>query len=67
MEKFGFSGLWKHASSSILSAALLVADGVLSYLQVVDLPSWAHIVVVAVAGLLASYKGKAVPPVAPVE
>lgn len=58
-EKFGFSGLWKHTGSSFIAAALLVADPLLSYLEVIALPVWAHSIIVAAAGLLAFYKGKA--------
>ena len=63
MEKFGFSGLWKHIGSTVLAAALPVADAVVSYLNVVQLPAWAHGVVAIAAAVLAFYRGKVVPPV----
>ena len=62
MEKFGFSGLWKHAGTSITSGALLIADGVVTYLGVVDLPSWAHALVGIAALVLGAYKGSKAKP-----
>lgn len=61
MEKFGISGLWQHIGSTILAAAIPVADSLLSYLQVISLPTWAHAVVGVAASLFALYKGKALP------
>lgn len=61
MENFAFSGLWKHGGSSILSGLLLIGDAVVSYLQVVQLPTWAHALVGIAALGLAFYKGKVQP------
>jgi hypothetical protein len=59
MQRFSISGLWEHAGSTVLAAGLLVADPVLSYLSVVSLPAWGHAAVLAAAGLLAFYRGRA--------
>ncbi len=56
--KFGFSGLWQHIGSTVLAALFPVADSVLSYLNVIALPDWAHALVGLVAAVLAFYKGK---------
>ena len=61
MEKFGLSGLWSHVGTTILAALFPVADGLLSYLNVIALPTWAHTLVGVAAMLLAAYKGKAAP------
>ena len=58
MEKFGISGLWKSVGSTLIAALLPVADAALSYLNVVALPQWAHVLVGLAASLLAFYKGK---------
>lgn len=57
-EKFGFSGLWKHVGSSVIAAGLVIADPLLSYLEVISLPVWAHGLVVFAAMAFAAYKGK---------
>lgn len=62
MEKFGFSGLWGHVGSTVIAALLPVGDAVFSYLNVVSLPQWAHILVGVAASLFAFYKGKAQQP-----
>lgn len=59
MEKFGLSGLWKHIGSSVVAAGLGIADPVLSYLNVIALPTWAHWIVGVAVLALASYKGQA--------
>ena len=65
MEKFGFSGLWKHIGSTVLAALLPVADKTLEYLNVVTLPAWAHVLVGLASAVLLLYKGKrAIGPVA---
>lgn len=61
MENFGWSGLWKHAGSSYIAAALGVADATLSYLSVISLPPWAHALVGLAVVILAAYRGKAKP------
>lgn len=58
MEKFGFAGLWKHVGSTVIAAVLPVGDAVLTYLNVIDLPTWAHALVGVAAAVLAFYKGK---------
>lgn len=58
MEKFGFSGLWSHVGSTVIAALLPVGDAVFSYLDVVALPQWAHVLVGLAAALFAFYKGK---------
>jgi hypothetical protein len=57
MEKFGFSGLWKHIGSTVVAALLPVADSVLSYLSVIALPTWAHALVGVASAVLALYRG----------
>lgn len=66
MEKFGLAGLWKHIGTTVIAALLPVADAVLSYLNVIALPTWAHALVGVAAAVLAFYKGKALPAPAPV-
>jgi hypothetical protein len=61
MEKFGFAGLWKHIGSTVIAALLPVADAVLSYLDVIVLPTWAHALVGVAAAVLAVYRGKVAP------
>lgn len=61
--KFGFSGLWQHIGSTVIAALLPIADSVLSYLNVIALPTWAHALVGVAAAVLAFYKGKLAPPV----
>ena len=61
LEKFGWSGLWKHAGTSYIAAALIVADATLSYLSVIQLPSWAHALVAVAVIVLGAYKGQAKP------
>lgn len=56
--KFGFSGLWQHIGSTVIAALLPIADSVLSYLNVIALPTWAHALVGVAAAVLAFYKGK---------
>ncbi len=58
MPKFGISGLWTSKGSTILGALLMIADAVVSYATSVSLPPVVHLIVVAVGGLLALYKGK---------
>jgi hypothetical protein len=58
MEKFGFAGLWKHIGTTVIAALLPVADGLLSYLNVIALPTWAHALIGVAAAVLAFYKGK---------
>lgn len=64
MEQFGFSGLWKHVGSTVVAAAVGIADVLLQYLNVISLPAWAHALVGLGVVLLASYKGKIVAPAA---
>ncbi|MFZ2196864.1 MAG: hypothetical protein WAV13_03960 [Thermodesulfovibrionales bacterium] len=61
MEKFGFAGLWKHIGTTVLAALLPVADAVLTYLNVVALPTWAHALVGVASAILLFYKGKIAP------
>lgn len=61
MEKFGFSGLWKHVGTTVIAALFPVVDAVLSYLNVIALPTWAHALVGVAAAVLAFYRGKAKP------
>lgn len=61
MEKFGFSGLWKSIGTSVIALALGVGDAVISYLNVVALPTWAHALVGVAAAILAFYKGQPKP------
>lgn len=61
MERFSWKGLWQHVGSTVLAAGLLVADPLLSYLNIIALPAWGHALVgLAIAGL-AFYKGKVQP------
>lgn len=63
MEKFGFSGLWKSIGSTVISAGLLLGDGLVTYFNAVELPQWAHALVGVAAAILAFYKGKSQPAV----
>lgn len=58
MEKFGFAGLWSHIGTTVVAALLPVADALLTYLNVIALPTWAHAVLGVAAAVLAFYKGK---------
>ncbi len=62
MENFGFSGLWSHVGTTVIAAALGVGDVLLSYLNVVNMPNWAHVLVGLAASLLALYRGKPAAP-----
>lgn len=64
MEKFGFSGLWKHLLTTVPGLGIMLADALLSYFNKIDLPAWAHILVVVVGAALAAYKGKKAEPAA---
>ncbi len=48
--------------STFLGIALVAADVIVSQLQAVTLPNWAHAAVGIAAALLALYKGKVVAP-----
>jgi hypothetical protein len=65
MERFGFAGLWQHVGSTVIAALFPIADAVVSYLNAVTLPSWAHALVGVAAAVLAFYKGKALPALKP--
>ena len=66
MEKFSFSGLWKHLGTTVLGALLPVADASLVYLDKVALPTWAHALIGVASAVLLFYKGKVQQP-APLE
>lgn len=66
MEKFGFSGLWKHLWTTIPGVLLILGDAALSYFDKVSLPPWAHALVGIAGAVLVFFKGKAAP-VKPVE
>ena len=63
MEKFSFSGLWKHLGSTVIGALLPVADAALVYLDKVSLPTWAHALIGVASAVLLFYKGKQPAPV----
>lgn len=61
MEKFSFSGLWKHLWTTVPGVALILGDAVLSYFDKIALPTWAHALVAVAGAALLFFKGKAKP------